>query len=126
MAKILVVDDEPLLRAMLRDALEATGHTVMVAETGRAGIATAKANPPDCILLDIMMPELDGYETCAALKADPELAAIPVLLVSATKDLRVVDQAERVGAAGVLPKPVPMEQLQHAVALALAAPPHQP
>ncbi len=123
MAKILIVDDEALLRAVLRDSLEPAGHTVLLAEDGRSALLAAKAEHPDCILLDVMMPGLDGYETCELLKADPELAAIPVLLVSATTDLRVVDQAERVGAAGVLPKPFPAEQLQHAVAMAIASPP---
>jgi CheY-like chemotaxis protein len=120
MSKILVVDDEPLLRAMLEDVLKAAGHVVSVAASGQAALAQAKAEPPDCILLDVMMPDMDGYQTCAALKADPTLAPIPVLIISATTDLRVVDHAEKVGAAGVLPKPVPMEQLQHAIALALA------
>jgi CheY-like chemotaxis protein len=123
MAKILVVDDEPWVRGMVRDVLEGVGYSVVLAESGKAAIDLARADPPDCILLDIMMPGLDGYDTCAALKADPRLASIPVLLFSATTDLRVVDRAERVGAAGVLPKPVPVEQLQHAVALALAPPP---
>ena len=122
MAKILVVDDEALLRAMLRDALEEAGYAVVLAENGRDGIASAKADRPDCILLDVMMPGLDGYETCAAIKADPDLADIPVLLISATTDLRVVDRAEQVGAAEVLPKPVPMEQLQQALAFALNPP----
>ncbi len=122
MAKILVVDDEALLRAMLRDALEEAGYAVVLAENGRDGIASAKADRPDCILLDVMMPGLDGYETCAAIKADPDLADIPVLLISATTDLRVVDRAEQVGAAEVLPKPLPMEQLQQALALALNPP----
>ena len=122
MAKILVVDDEALLRAMLQDALEEAGYAVVLAENGRAGIASAKADRPDCILLDVMMPGLDGYETCAAIKADPDLAAIPVLLISATTDLRVIDRAEQVGAAEVLPKPLPMEQLQQALAFALNPP----
>ncbi|MBI4840297.1 MAG: response regulator [candidate division NC10 bacterium] len=122
MAKILVVDDEALLRAMLQDALEEAGYAVVVAENGRDGIASAKAHRPDCILLDVMMPGLDGYETCAAIKADPDLAAIPVVLISATTDLRVVDRAEQVGAAEVLPKPVPLEQLQQALAIALNPP----
>jgi len=122
MAKILVVDDEALLRAMLRDALEEAGYAVVLAENGRDGIASAKADRPDCILLDVMMPGLDGYQTCAAIKADPDLADIPVLLISATTDLRVVDRAEQVGAAEVLPKPVPMEQLQQALAFALNPP----
>ena len=120
--KILVIDDEALLRAMMCDALEAAGHKVVVARTGDEGLKLAKLERPDCILLDIMMPGMDGYETCLALKADPELAHIPVLMTSATSDLRVIDQAEHVGAFTVLPKPVPMEQLQHAVALALISP----
>ena len=123
MAKILVVDDETLLRTILSDALESAGHTVTVAEDGKSALAVARDDPPDCILLDIMMPGLDGYQTCEALKADPAMGRIPVLLVSATTDLRVVDRAEKVGASGVLPTPVPPEELQHAVALALATPP---
>lgn len=123
MAKILVVDDDALLRSMLSDALEMAGHTVVVAVNGQDALMCAKDELPDCILLDVMMPGLDGYETCEMLKADPALAAIPVLMVSATTDLRVVDRAEQVGAVAVLAKPVPDEQLQHAVALALAAPP---
>lgn len=122
MTKILVVDDEALLRAILCDALEAGGYQVIVATSGADAVEVARDERPECILLDIMMPDMDGFETCAVLKADPDLASIPVLLVSATTDLRVVDQAEAVGAAGVLPKPVPMEQLQHAVALALTGP----
>jgi CheY-like chemotaxis protein len=121
-AKILVVDDEVLLRTMTCDALEAAGYTVLAASSGEEALRLAKAERPACILLDVMMPNLDGYDTCAALKADSETASIPVIMISATTDLRVVDHAETVGAAAVLPKPVPMEQLQHAVALALASP----
>ncbi len=123
MPKVLVVDDELFLRIMLRDALEEAGYTVVLAEDGQAALARAKAESPDCILLDIMMPGLDGYETCAALKAEPSLAAIPVLLISATTDLRVIDRAEQVGATTVLPKPVPIEQLEQALILALNPPP---
>jgi len=120
-AKILVVDDEALLRTMICDGLEAAGHTVLAASSGEEALRLAKAERPVCILLDIMMPDLDGYDTCAALKADSETASIPVIMISATTDLRVVDRAEKVGAAVVLPKPIPMEQLQHAVALTLAS-----
>jgi len=122
MSKVMVVDDEFLLRSMLKDALEDAGHTVVLAEDGQAALARAKAEAPDCIVLDIMMPGLDGYETCAALKADPQLAAIPVILISATTDLRVIDRAEQVGATTVLPKPVPIEQLEQALILALNPP----
>lgn len=122
MAKILVVDDEFLLRTMLKDALEEAGYAVVLAENGQAALDHAKVESPDCILLDIMMPGIDGYETCAALKADPDLAAIPVILFSATTDLRVIDRAEQVGATTVLPKPVPIEQLEQALILALNPP----
>ncbi len=120
MAKILVVDDEPLLRMILSDVLEEAGHTVVMADSGSAAIDLARKDPPDCVLLDIIMPGLDGYETCDALKDDQALAHIPVLLISATKDLHVVDRAESVGAVGVLPKPISGEELLHAVALALS------
>lgn len=122
MAKILVVDDELLLRMMLKDALEEAGHTVALAENGQVALTRARAEAPDCILLDIMMPGLDGYETCAALKADPRLAAIPVILISATTDLRVVDRADQVGATTVLSKPAPIEQIEQALILALNPP----
>src|SRR5512138_2527367 len=104
MAKILVVDDEPLLRLMLSDTLEEAGHTVVLADSGSAAIDLARKDPPDCILLDIIMPGLNGYETCDALKDDAALAHIPILLVSATQDLHVIDLAESVGAVAVLPK----------------------
>jgi CheY-like chemotaxis protein len=122
MAKIMVVDDEKLLRSMVGEALEGAGYSVLLVENGQMALACAKDYRPDCILLDIMMPDLDGYETCAALKADPELAAIPVILISATTDLRVIDRAEAVGAFDVLPKPVPLPQLEQTVALALNPP----
>ena len=120
--KILVVDDEVLLRTMMCDGLEAAGHSVLRASSGEEALQVVKAEHPACVLLDIMMPGLDGYDTCAALKADSETAAIPVILISATTDVRVVDRAESVGAVAVLPKPLPIEQLAHAVALALNPP----
>ncbi len=122
MAKILVIDDEALIRTIMCDMLEGTGYNVVVAPSGEEGLQKAKVERPDCILLDIMMPGMDGYETCSALKADPDLAHIPVLLTSASSDVRIVDQAERVGAINVLQKPFRFEQLQHAVALALNPP----
>jgi CheY-like chemotaxis protein len=119
MAKILVVDDDALIRSVLKDALEEAGYTVVLAENGHGAITRARADRPDCILMDIMMPDLDGYDACTVIKADPTIAAIPVYLISATQDLRVVDRAEHVGAAGILPKPVPIEELLQTVALAL-------
>jgi putative two-component system response regulator len=120
-AKILVVDDEALVRNMTCDGLAAAGYAVSAASSGEEALQLVQAGRPACILLDIMMPDLDGYDTCAALKADPQTAPIPVLLISATTDARVMEQAKRVGAAAVLRKPVRMDELRRAVSQALAA-----
>ena len=116
---VLIIDDSKTQLDMVSYYLEDLNTIVLTAQSGEEGIEIAKKRKPDIILLDINMPKMDGYETCARLKADADLAPIPVILVSATADLRVVDRAEQVGAAVVLPKPVPFEQLQHAVSLAL-------
>ena len=118
-SKILVVDDEPLVRSMICDGLAAAGYAALAASSGEGALQVVQAERPACILLDITMPDLDGYDTCAALKADPQTASIPVLLVSATTDARVTDQAKRVGAAAVLRKPVRMDELRCAIAQAL-------
>jgi CheY-like chemotaxis protein len=120
MARILVVDDEFLLRVILKDALEEAGHAVVLAENGRVAIDRARTVRPDLILMDIMMPGLDGFDTCKATKADPALSGVPVILISATIDSKdVVDRARRVGAVTVLPKPVPIDLLQQVLAQVL-------
>jgi CheY-like chemotaxis protein len=120
MARILVVDDEFLLRVMLKDALEEAGHAVVLAENGRVAIQRAQSARPDLILMDIMMPGLDGFDTCKAMKGDPALTGVPVVLISATAEPKgVADRAKQVGAVTVLPKPVPLEQLQQVLAQTL-------
>ncbi len=120
MSRILVVDDEFLLRVMLKDALEEAGHAVVLAENGRVAIDRAKTDRPDLILMDIMMPGFDGFDTCKAMKADPALSSVPVVLISATIDPKgVVDRARQVGAVTALPKPVPIDLLQQVLAQVL-------
>src|SRR5512145_1271986 len=120
MATILVVDDEYLLRVMLKDALEEAGHAVELAENGRVAIDRAKTDRPDLILMDIMMPGLDGFDTCKAMKADPSLSGVPVVLISATIDPKgAVGRAKRAGAVTALPKPVPIDLLQQVLAQVL-------
>jgi CheY-like chemotaxis protein len=118
---ILVVDDDALVRSIMHDGLAAAGHTVLAASSGEEALQVAHAERPACILMDLMMPDLDGYDTCAALKADSKTASIPVLLVSATTDARVADQAKRVGAAAVLRKPVRMDELRRAITQVVGA-----
>ena len=81
--RILVVDDEPDFATIVQGNLEKEGFKVEVAYNGADGLAKVKANPPDAIVLDVMMPEKDGYQVCKELKADPRLCEIPVLLLTA-------------------------------------------
>jgi two-component system alkaline phosphatase synthesis response regulator PhoP len=81
--RILVVDDEPDFASIVQGNLEKEGFSVEVAYNGNEGIAKVKTNPPDAIVLDVMMPEKDGYEMCAELKADAAYADIPILMLTA-------------------------------------------
>ena len=81
--RILVVDDEPDFAAIVQGNLEKEGFLVDVAYNGVEGIAKVKANPPDAIVLDVMMPEKDGYQVCAELKRDANYSDIPIVLLTA-------------------------------------------
>jgi two-component system cell cycle response regulator DivK len=80
--RILVVEDQEDLRGVLRDLLIGSGYAVLEAPDGQAGIATAKADRPDLILMDIQMPVVDGYEATRQIKADPAVKATPIIAVS--------------------------------------------
>ena len=81
--RVLVVDDEPDFAAIVQGNLEKEGFDVEVAYNGIEGMERVNANPPDAIVLDVMMPEMDGYKMCAALKGDDRLCEIPVILLTA-------------------------------------------
>ena len=81
--RILVVDDEPDFCSIVQGQLEKEGFDVELAYNGVEGMKKVEANPPDAIVLDVMMPEKDGYEMCKELKADSNLCDIPVLLLTA-------------------------------------------
>ena len=81
--RILVVDDEPDFASIVQGNLEKEGFEVDVAYDGAEGIEKVQANPPDAIVLDVMMPEKDGYEVCKELKEDDKYANIPILLLTA-------------------------------------------
>ena len=80
---ILIVDDQPDLAGMMADLLADAGYATRTAADGRAALAEVQADPPDLLLLDVQMPELDGFEVAAMLKSDPATAAIPIIMVSA-------------------------------------------
>lgn len=81
--RVLVVDDEPDFAAIVQENLEKEGFAVEVAYDGIEGIEKVHTNPPDAIVLDVMMPEKDGYKVCAELKADKRYAGIPIILLTA-------------------------------------------
>ena len=81
--RILVVDDEPDFCSIVQGQLEKEGFEVELAYNGVEGMQKVQADPPDAIVLDVMMPEKDGYEMCKELKADSNLCDIPVLLLTA-------------------------------------------
>jgi len=81
--RILVVDDEPDFCSIVQGQLEKEGFEVDLAYNGVEGMEKVQANPPDAIVLDVMMPEKDGYEMCKELKSDSNLCEIPVLLLTA-------------------------------------------
>ena len=81
--RILVVDDEPDFCSIVQGQLEKEGYLVELAYNGVEGLEKVRANPPDAIVLDVMMPEKDGYDVCKELKADEATAGIPVVLLTA-------------------------------------------
>ncbi|WP_435640449.1 response regulator [Micavibrio aeruginosavorus] len=103
---ILYIDDEEDIRTVAQMALEMVGGmSVAVCCCGRDGLDAARANPPQMILLDVMMPDMDGPETLAALRADPALAGIPVAFMTAKIRPEEISELMKLGAAGVIAKP---------------------
>jgi two-component system phosphate regulon response regulator PhoB len=84
--RILVVDDEPDLLELVRVNLVQAGYEVQTAESGRDALAQLRANTPDLVVLDLMLPDLSGTEICRQLRADPELAELPVIMLTARAD----------------------------------------
>ncbi|MCR4403904.1 MAG: response regulator [Candidatus Acetothermia bacterium] len=84
--RILVVDDEPDMVEMLKLILESASYEVIAAYDGQEGVEKAKADRPDAIILDLMMPRKDGFQACKELKGDPATAEIPVLVLTAISE----------------------------------------
>src|SRR5712664_4084907 len=105
-ARILVVDDVPDNVDILQMRLEAQGYEVMTAADGLEALDKIRALLPDLVLLDVMMPKLDGIETVKRLKADPSLPFIPVVLVTAKADAKDVIEGLESGGDDYLTKPI--------------------
>lgn len=103
--QLVLIDDDPDLRHLIEMTLRfMAGWTVASAENGVEGVELVRRSKPDAVLVDLMMPRMDGYEVCRRLSRDPETASIPLILLTARKD---VDGARLrdVGAVGVIIKP---------------------
>jgi DNA-binding response OmpR family regulator len=110
-AKILIVDDEPDLVETIRFALELEGYNVLVAVNGEEGLNTARQEKPDLILLDLMLPKLDGYKVCRLLKFDERYKSIPILMLTAKTQDKDRMLGKETGANEYLTKPFDMDEL---------------
>ncbi|MDD2721506.1 MAG: response regulator [Gallionella sp.] len=111
MGKILAVDDTPASLRLLTDILKDEGYEVRSAISGKLALHAAISNPPDLVLLDIRMPEMDGFEVCRRLKADPATCDVPVIFVSAASEVSEKLQGFEFGAVDYVTKPYQREEL---------------
>ncbi len=109
---IMIVDDNPANLKLLEDMLVQQGHKVRSFPLGRLALSAAMKQQPDLILLDINMPEMDGYEVCGRLKSDPNLSLIPVIFLSALNETQDKVKAFRTGAVDYVSKPFQFEEVQ--------------
>jgi CheY-like chemotaxis protein len=122
MPRVLVVDDDPDLAAICSLILESEGYETSVASNGVEAYDKLSASPVDAILLDVMMPAMDGLTVCRMVKSDPKTEQLPVIVMSASERLR--EQARVAQADAVIPKPFNIDELVIAVnRLVASAPP---
>ena len=116
---ILIVEDEPKNMTLTRDMLKISGYETIEAVDGRQGVEKAKSARPDLILMDIMMPKMDGYAACREIKADPATKNIPVIMLTAVGYDLNKRLAKQMGADGYVTKPFSRQQLVDAITLLL-------
>ena len=102
---VVLAEDDPDIQLVARLALKRAGFTVTVVSNGQEALDTVRRQPPDVVLLDWMMPELDGLETCRRLKADPQTATIPVVFLTAKSQEAEIQRGLSLGASGYVTKP---------------------
>lgn len=118
---ILVVDDNEMNRKILSRALAEQGHTSVTAVNGRDALDKLAAAPFDVVLLDILMPEMDGYDALQSIKSQPNLRHLPVIIISAVDEMDSVVRCIEMGAADYLPKPFNAQVLRARINASLAS-----
>jgi len=116
---ILVVDDDMMARMEAAQCAKLQGHTVTMADSGTQALQLLRSQAFDLVLLDLMMPEVDGFEVLRQMQADEKLREIPVLVVSGADETESVERCMEMGATGHLAKPVDPELLATRVSAAL-------
>ena len=114
-AKVLVIDDSNTIRRSAEIFLRQGGHDVVLAEDGFDALAKVVDHAPELIFCDILMPRLDGYQTCAIIKRNPRFAAVPVIMLSSKDGLFDKARGRMVGSEDYLTKPFTKDQLLRAV-----------
>ncbi len=117
---ILVVDDDTLARELIRRMLQIKGWQVAEAADGLEALDHVARNRPDLLILDVMMPRMDGLTVCRRLRGDPESARLPIIMLSAKTQLDAVEAGLRAGADRYLGKPVAMNTLFETVETVMA------
>ena len=110
-ARILICDDDPAILRVLQVNLEVEGYEALLAHHGEEALRVAQAEHPDLIILDIMMPRMDGYQTCEAIKADPGTQDIPVVFLSAKAQDSDIEKGKTYDVVDYLTKPFDPDQL---------------
>ena len=114
-AKVLVIDDSNTIRRSAEIFLKQAGHEVVLAEDGFDALAKLSDYQPDLVFCDILMPRLDGYQTCAIIKRNPQFAGVPVIMLSSKDGLFDKARGRMVGSQDYLTKPFTKDQLLQAV-----------
>jgi len=115
MAKILVVDDEPDVVEIVRLRLEQDGHTILTAGDGKAGLQSAQDNKPDLMILDVMMPGLDGFEVAYQMKNNPPTANLPIVMLTARADFGSIAKGWNLDVDNYVTKPFKLDELADTV-----------
>jgi len=103
--KILVIEDDPKMLRIIKDRLEANNYQIITAVDGEAGLNKARSEKPDLILLDILLPKLNGFTICRLLKFDETLMSIPIIMLTAKTSENDLEIGKKVGADAYLVKP---------------------
>ena len=116
---ILIVDDESIARDILEGYLASEGYNLVLARDGFQALRRFERHRPDLVILDVMMPHMDGFEVCRRIKSDERWRKVPIILITAFWDQQQMDRGIEAGAESFLPKPLNGDELRAQVRLLL-------